>query len=495
MPIRIHNTLTGKKEPLETVEPGRVKMYSCGPTVYDYFHVGNARAFVVPDVIKRYLRDRGYQVLHVQNVTDVDDKIIQRAQEAGLDVDEVVDRYTRAYLEDLLRLGCEIPTVLPRARDHVSQMIELIRTLQSKELAYEGGGDVFYPVERFRGYGKLSHQSVAQLEAGARVEANPHKRNPADFVLWKAAKPGEPRWDSPWGPGRPGWHLECSVMSMAYLGERFDIHTGGADLIFPHHENEIAQSEGAVGHPVVTTWVHNGYINVDGEKMSKSLGNFWLFRDAADRWGAPVVRAMLLAKHYRTPIDFTEEALDAQARGMERLYRTAAELRRLVGPESSAVSEGAPGRDGSGGPAERELERVLEEKEAAFHEAMEDDFNTALAMGRLFELAREANRYVSELGAAEVRGARLQLVRRTYSLLLRLAGVLGFRLDEPLREERGGAGRVELLVELLLELRQQARSEGRYANADQIRERLNAMGIQVEDTREGARWSLVEERK
>lgn len=487
MPIRIYNTLTGKTEPLETVEPGRVKIYSCGPTVYDYFHVGNARAFVVPDVLKRYLRARGYQVLHVQNITDVDDKIIQKAQALGVDVDEVVERYTRAYLEDLLRLGCEMPTVLPRARDHVPQMIDLIRTLHEKGLAYASGGDVYYAVARFPGYGKLSGQSVEQLVAGARVEANPNKRHPADFVLWKGAKPGEPSWESPWGPGRPGWHLECSAMSMAYLGERFDIHTGGADLVFPHHENEIAQSEGAVGHPVVTTWVHNGYINVDGEKMSKSLGNFWLFRDAADRWGAPVVRALLLSKHYRTPIDFTEEALEAQARGMERLYRTAAELRRVAGDAEEPGSDGAA----AAGEGDRRFEEVLMATESAFHEAMEDDLNTAVALGRLFDLAREANRYLAESEAVAEQGARRPLLGRAYRLLVQLGGVLGFRLDEPLRDADPGAERLGPVVELLLELRQALRDERRYDLADRVRDRLGELGIQVEDTREGARWSLT----
>lgn len=485
MPIQIYNTLTGKKEPLETVEPGRVKIYSCGPTVYDYFHVGNARAFVVPDVIKRYLRDRGYQVLHVQNITDVDDKIIQRANNLGVPVDEVVERYTRAYLEDLLRLGCEMPTVLPRARDHVGPMIELIRVLFDKGLAYASGGDVYFAVDRFPGYGRLSRQDVSQLEAGARVETSALKRNQADFVLWKAAKPGEPWWESPWGPGRPGWHLECSVMSMTYLGERFDIHTGGADLIFPHHENEIAQSEAAVGHQVVSYWVHNGYINVDGEKMSKSLGNFWLFRDAADRWGAPVVRALLLSKHYRTPIDFTEEALDAQARGLERLYRTVADLGRRLEP-GSARPEPAAVPPGS---AEAELERMLEEKEAAFHEAMEDDFNTAVALGRLFELAREVNRYLTEAEPAPDE-VRQPLLRRAHRLLVRLGGILGFRLDEPLRETEARGEAVAPLVELVLELRQAARSERRFDVADRIRDRLKELGIQVEDTREGVRWSL-----
>ncbi len=485
MPIQIYNTLTGKKEPLETVEPGRVKMYSCGPTVYDYFHVGNARAFVVPDVIKRYLRDRGYQVLHVQNVTDIDDKIIQRAQSLGVSVDEVVDRYTRAYLEDLLRLGCEMPTVLPRARDHVGPMIDLIRVLFDNGLAYAAGGDVYFSVERFPRYGQLSRQEVSQLEAGARVEASAHKRHPADFVLWKAAKPGEPWWESPWGRGRPGWHLECSAMSMAYLGERFDIHTGGADLIFPHHENEIAQSEGAVGHPVVTYWVHNGYINVDGEKMSKSLGNFWLFRDVADRWGAPVVRALLLSKHYRTPIDFTEEALEAQARGLERLYRTVGDLARRLHPDAPQLSSEAA----AAGPAEQALERVLQEKEAAFHEAMEDDFNTAMALARLFELAREVNRYLTEAEPAPQPGPQPTL-HRAYRLLIRLGGILGLRLDEPLHSRADDGELLVPLVDLILEVRQQVRSERRFDLADQIRDRLKALGIQVEDTREGAWWIL-----
>jgi cysteinyl-tRNA synthetase len=307
MTLLVYNTLSNQKELFRPIEYGKVKLYSCGPTVYDYFHIGNARAFIVPDVIRRYLTYLGYSVHYVQNITDIDDKIIARAHEQGVDTSEIADRYLEAFFEDVAALGIDKADAYPRATEHVEDIIKLIELLEEKGYTYEAEGSVYYDVSKFEKYGCLSNQNLEQLQSGARIEVDERKRNPADFVLWKASKAGEPSWDSPWGPGRPGWHIECSAMSMKYLGDTFDIHCGGVDLVFPHHENEIAQSEAATGKQFVKYWLHNGYINIDGEKMSKSLGNFLTIREALQHYSPSVIRFFLISKHYRSPINFAQK--------------------------------------------------------------------------------------------------------------------------------------------------------------------------------------------
>ena len=379
MSLRLYNTLTRQQEAFEPLDGKTVRMYSCGPTVYDYIHLGNARAFVVPDVLKRYLKASGYDVIHVQNITDIEDKIIGRAQEEGVSFRVIVDRYAQAYFEDLEALGCQKPDHNPKASEHIDDMIALIERLIERDLAYVSGGDVFFAVHKFPNYGRLSRQSLDDLIAGARVEVGEEKRHPADFALWKAAKEGEPYWESPWGRGRPGWHIECSAMSMHYLGQPFDIHTGGADLVFPHHENEIAQSEGATGKPFARFWIHNGYINVDGEKMAKSRGNFFTLRDILKSYPAPVVRLFLLSKHYRSPIEFNQEVMESTQRGYERLTEAVAALRRRVAGEY--VTEDRPETDDE---AAAEVYAFVDRQREQFHQGMDDDLNTPVALAALY---------------------------------------------------------------------------------------------------------------
>ncbi|MGB0090124.1 MAG: cysteine--tRNA ligase, partial [Planifilum fulgidum] len=377
MSIQLYNTLTRKKEPLRTVEPGKVKIYVCGPTVYNYIHIGNARVFVFFDVVRRYLKYRGYAVTYVQNLTDVDDKLIKASKETGRPVPEIAETYIRAFFEDMDSLGVERADVHPRATEHIPEMIEAIRTLIDKGYAYERNGDVYFRAMAKEGYGKLSHQSLEELKAGARVEVNEQKENPLDFALWKRAKPGEISWESPWGRGRPGWHIECSVMSRKYLGDTFDIHAGGTDLTFPHHENEIAQSEALTGKPFALQWMHNGYINLGNEKMSKSLGNIVLVKDLRREFSPRTIRHFLLSAHYRNPIQFTRETMEQMERGIERIDTAWTNLRHRM----KASMEG---------PASPETTKALDELTRAFEGAMDDDFNTAGAIGVLFDAVRLA---------------------------------------------------------------------------------------------------------
>lgn len=487
MSLQLYNTMSGKKEPFEPYTPGEVRMYTCGPTVYDYIHLGNARAFVVPDVIKRYLQWRGYKVTHVQNITDIEDKIIAKASQEGVPFQTVVDRFTEAYLEDIARLNCQTPSVLPKASEHIEGIIDMIEELIERGHAYAVGANVFFAVESLPEYGALSGQSLDALVAGARVEVDEGKRHPADFALWKAVKPGEPAWDSPWGAGRPGWHIECSVMSTHYLGQPFDIHTGGADLIFPHHENEIAQSEAATGKKFVRYWVHNGYINVDGEKMAKSRGNFFTVRELFKKYAPQVVRLFLVSKHYRSPIEFNEEVMEATQRGYDRLVDAAELLRELVPEEYVGELKESL--------ADEEANRLVRASQEAIDEfvrGMDDDINTAVALAAVYDLTRQVNAAAHQARAGTTEDM-LKALGHALHTLETLTGVLGLELvrDEK-AQEQPAMELVRGLVELAVDLRTAARKERAFDKADAIRDRLTELGIILEDTPQGTRWKLTD---
>ena len=457
----IYNTMTRKKELFVPLQEGKVSMYACGPTVYNFFHIGNARPFIVFDTLRRYLEYRGYQVTFVQNFTDIDDKMIRRANEEGITVKELGDRFIKEYYADADALGVKRATVNPRATEHIQDIIDLVQTLIDKGHAYPTpNGDVYFSVRSWPGYGKLSGQNIDDLENGARVDPTEEKQDPLDFALWKGQKPGEPAWPSPWGMGRPGWHIECSAMSMSILGKSFDIHGGGQDLIFPHHENEIAQSEAATGKPFAHYWMHNGFINVDNQKMSKSLGNFFTVRDIAKEYDLDVVRLFMLSVQYRNPINFSRDLIQQAAVALQRL-RTA--LDRLK--EAPISSEPAPD--------EQAFLDTLEGYRARFNEAMDDDLNTADALGVLFDLARAANTFVS---VPRTKAA----VDATSALYTELMDVLGLL-------PRQAAEEFPADVLALLEERQAARKNRNYARADEIREQLKGLGYAIEDSRQGAK--------
>ncbi|MGQ9703833.1 MAG: cysteine--tRNA ligase [Actinomycetota bacterium] len=499
MSLKVYNTMTRRKEDFVPREEGKVSMYVCGPTVYNYIHVGNGRAYLVFDVIRRYLMHKGYQVFCVQNFTDVDDKIIARAREEGKTPEEVARFYEQAFLEDMRALGVLPPEVTPRATETIPRMLEMIQGLVDKGYAYAVDGDVFFSVERFPSYGKLSGRTLEEMRAGERVEVDERKRHPMDFALWKSAKPGEPAWDSPWGKGRPGWHIECSAMSLHYLGMGFDIHGGGQDLIFPHHENEIAQSEAYTGQePFVRYWIHNGFVNIREEKMSKSLGNIILVREILRKYPADVVRMLTLQTHYRSPIDFGPEALEEARRAYERLENCLFALNSFLAKPPSRV---APVRT----QREVELSDSFFEYERRFEEAMDDDFNTARAMGVIFELVKDLNAYLAEQEKYPTPASPI-ITGLGRDLLLKLCRVLGLfqpaeEAEECLpvkgeREEKSpGLPTPEELIELLLEVRALARRKREFETADLIRSRLAEMGIRVDDLREGQRWKFVGKRE
>lgn len=457
--LQIHNSLTRQKAPFQPIESGKVRMYVCGMTVYDYCHLGHARVLVVFDVVYRYLRALGYDVTYIRNITDIDDKIIRRANENGEPFQALTERFIAAMREDAEALGVLAPTDEPRATAHIGEILSMVQTLIEKDLAYVAdNGDVYYAVSRFPDYGKLSGKDPADLRAGARVEIGESKRDPLDFALWKSAKPGEPAWDSPWGSGRPGWHIECSAMSTGCLGNHFDIHGGGADLQFPHHENEIAQSEGATGEPFVNVWMHNGFVRVNEEKMSKSLGNFFTVREILRLYRPEEVRYFILTSHYRSPLNYDDSALQQARAALTRLYTA---LRGL--PEAE--------------PAAGEALR------ARFQSAMDDDFNTPEALAVLFELAREINRLRAD-GSADQAAAHGALLRE-------LGAVLGLLQDDPEVYLRGGAGAdgpSDAEIESMIEQRRAARANKNWAEADRVREALTAAGIVLEDGPQGTSW-------
>jgi cysteinyl-tRNA synthetase len=457
-------------------------MYVCGVTPYGPVHIGHARCYVVYDVIRRYLEHVGYTVLHVQNFTDIDDKIIAAANEEGIPAEALAERYIRDYFRDMDALGVKRAHLYPKVTQHIPEIIEVVRGLVERGMAYEVDGDVYLSVRKVPGYGKLSGRQLDELLAGARVEVDERKEDPLDFALWKAAKPGEPSWESPWGPGRPGWHIECTVMSRQYLGDGFEIHGGGADLIFPHHENEIAQAEAYTGgRDFVRYWLHNGYVNVRGEKMSKSLRNFWEVNEVLKRYDPDVLRLYLISVHYRHTIEFEPEHLDDAARGYERL---------LIALQNADARLRTPWYHGEEGGVEVAVE-LREEAQAAhrrFHEAMQDDFNTAQALAALYDLVTVLNRATD---AAQFRPALalLQAIQQGRDTLLGLGRVLGLfqRYGVAAAEE----DLTEPLVELLIEVRQKARAAKDWAMADAIRDRLKQWGIALEDTPEGTRWRRV----
>ncbi|APG24772.1 MULTISPECIES: cysteine--tRNA ligase [Syntrophotalea] len=480
MSLRVYNTMSGRKEVFEPLQPGKVGMYVCGVTVYDYCHIGHARANVVFDVIYRYLQFIGYDVTYVRNYTDVDDKIIKRANERGITSDDLAGEFIQAFDEDMARLGLADPTVQPKATHHIDHIIALVQRLIERGIAYESGGDVYFSVENFPSYLKLSKRNMDEMRSGARIAPGEQKRNPMDFALWKAAKPGEPAWESPWGPGRPGWHIECSAMAMEYLGESFDIHGGGKDLVFPHHENEIAQSEGATGKPFVKYWLHNGFVNVNQEKMSKSLGNFFTIRDILKSYDPEVLRFFILTAHYRSPIDFSDQNLQEARLGLSRFYEALQVALEVLdaSPASDSVSEAG---------------KTLE---AAFREAMDDDFNTAAAIGHLFEAVRTINRLVTEKGFRKNR-EKLAEVRALYETLLKLGGVLGIFASDPaiwLRQMNlallTATGYSEADMEEFIRQRQVARKNKDFTRADEIRDELAAKGIQLLDGPQGTTWKV-----
>jgi len=497
MTIHVYNTMTRTKQPLSPRRAGKVDIYVCGVTPYAQTHIGHARPSVVWDVIRRYLRHRGYEVRLVQNFTDVEDKIIAAAAGRGMEALELAEEYSQQYLKDMDALGVQRADHYPRASAHMDDIIEMVQRLVDKGHAYAVDGDVYYEVSRFRGYGKLSGRTLEQLRAGARIEVDERKRDPADFALWKAAKPGEPSWSSPWGLGRPGWHIECSAMSLRLLGNGFEFHGGGTELIFPHHENEIAQSEAYTGEaPFCQCWVHHGMINLKEEKMSKSLGNIISIGELLERWPAEAFRVFLLTSHYRKPVEFSDQALDDAVRGQQRLQGALESLAEFV-DRHQADDTGGDGDQGTAeeaGPADaaeeaaRRLRGAADEARERFRAAMDDDFNTGRALAALFDLARKGNAFVA--GAHEGPAAAAA-AREAMDALDELGrGVLGV-LRPTGAGNRDAAGRlVPHLVELLLEVRQQARAGRDFATADAIRDRLALLGVVVEDTPQGARWRL-----
>jgi cysteinyl-tRNA synthetase len=480
--LQLANTLTRRKEPFVPRDEGRVGIYLCGPTVYGETHIGNLRNVVVFDVLRRHLVASGYEVLYVRNITDVDDKIIAAAGHDPLRAFVVAERWTRLYDEVTAALGALPPDIAPRASGHIPEMLALIARLVDNGLAYQAGGDVFFSVGKWPDYGKLSGRDLAELRAGARVDVNPDKRDPLDFVLWKGAKPGEPSWDSPWGPGRPGWHIECSAMSTKYLGAGFDIHGGGEDLIFPHHENEIAQFEGATGEPFARYWLHNAFLEVRGEKMAKSVGNVVGARELLGRYRGVVLRYALLGAHYRSPLEFSEEAIADAAASYERLATFAVNAARALQPSGEGPAA-PPAPAGAGGA------RLTVVEEGAWRErfvaALDDDLNVPAALAVLFDLVADTNPLIgkAERGDAAAAGK----LRERLALFSELAGRLGFTplLDLPDRAA------FPAVLDLVLDLRERARAVRDFAAADMIRDRLAEVGIRVEDRVGGPRWHLA----
>jgi cysteinyl-tRNA synthetase len=492
MSLKLYNTLTRRKEEFRPLVPGKVGMYVCGITAYDVCHIGHARSAVVFDVITRYFRYAGYDVTYVKNFTDVDDKIIERANREKTTIGDVSERFIARHNEDMAALGVEPPTVTPKATEHIDGMIRLVRTLEEKGLAYAMDGDVYYSVEGFRGYGKLSGRNLEDMLAGARVDVNERKRNPLDFALWKASKEGEPSWESPWGPGRPGWHIECSVMSQHFLGETFDIHGGGEDLIFPHHENEIAQSEGAYGKPFADYWLHNGFVRVNAEKMSKSLGNFFTIEEMLKRYAPEVLRFFMLQSHYRSPVDFSEESLAEARQGMDRCYSTLKALRDALKAGEDAAAAATSELSGK----EKDLAEILDRLPERFSEAMNDDFNTARALGYVFEVIRHLNGYLLDKGF-RVTPASMAVLRQARETLGGIGQVFGLFLVDPevyLREDREREAAKRGLdvaeIERLIAGRREARENKDWYRADEIRKELADRQVVLMDGPSGTTWSI-----
>lgn len=465
MALQIYNTLTRMKETFVAQEPGKVKIYVCGPTVYDYIHIGNARPMIFFDVVRAYFENQGNDVNYVVNFTDVDDKMIRKAEQTGTTVPEVADKFINAYYEDLDGLGIPRATLNPRVTDNMESIIEFIQELIDRDFAYENGGDVFYRTRKFDGYGKLSQQNLDELQFGIRIEVDKRKENPEDFVLWKAAKPGEIYWSSPWGDGRPGWHIECSAMARRYLGDTLDIHGGGQDLQFPHHECEVAQSEALTGKPLANYWMHNGYIRINNEKMSKSLGNGVLVKELREQYTKEAIRYFMLSTHYRNPLNYSDEVMEQAQNSVERLANAAANIEHrlstAIGSKDDNVSQEVADK----------ISAVLVE----FHQKMQDDFNTPDAITAMFQWASEANQLLKE---ASIPAADLHEVLRAFNEMNGVLRIVNTGTDELLDEE----------IEALIAERIEARKNKNWARADEIRDKLADEGIVLEDTAQGMRW-------
>jgi cysteinyl-tRNA synthetase len=459
--MKLYNTLTRKKEEFIPLKPGEVTMYSCGPTVYNYFHIGNARPFIVFDVLRRFMEYIGYKVKFIQNFTDIDDKMIKKANEEGKTVFEIADFYIKEYYKDARGLGIKDATIAPRATENIDAIIGMVQKLIDKGYAYEVDGDVYFRALKFEDYGKLSGRNIEELEAGARISVDERKENPLDFALWKAQKPGEPAWDSPWGKGRPGWHIECSAMANRFLGDTIDIHSGGQDLIFPHHENEIAQSEAAHGKPFARYWLHNGFININNEKMSKSKGNFFTVRDIVKQYDYEVIRFFMLSAHYSSPINFSDELLEQAQSALKRIYECRDNLVFYLSNANDHFDEDLYGKM-----------VVYRQK---FIDAMKDDLNTADALGVIFELIREINTHVTA-----VSGTGKKTIEKLLDLLKELTGVLGIMTKEHQVQ-------VDEKVQALIEERQNARKNRDFKRADEIRDQLKEMGYELQDTPQGVK--------
>ena len=485
MTIRTHNTLTGKKEVLQPIEPGHVKLYVCGITSYDYCHIGHARSSLAFDMIVKYLKYRDYKVTFVRNFTDIDDKIIARASEQNTSSEELANRFIQEFHTDMDKLGIDRPDIEPKATEHIGEMITMIDELINKGKAYESGGDVYYIVDAFPEYGKLSKRNLDDMRAGARISVNEQKKHPMDFVLWKASKPGEPKWESPWGPGRPGWHIECSAMSKKYLGDTFDIHGGGQDLIFPHHENEIAQSEGVNCKPFAKSWIHHGFVTIRDEKMSKSLGNFLTIRDILDNYHPEILRFFIFSTQYRNPLDFSEAAMQDATTGLMRLYECVA----LV----DKIDESNTGENSETVFTPKDLNK-LDSLEERFQQAMDNDFNTAQAQGVFFDTIKTINKVRTRLSASPL-STDVAKLKETIVTLRRLAAIMGL-----LKEDANTfltAKKQEMLsncdidadtIEALIAERKQCRVDKNWSRSDEIRDELLAQNIELKDGADGTTW-------
>ncbi len=468
--IQLYNTLSFKKEEFKPLEPGKVKMYACGPTVYNFFHVGNARCFTVFDMLRRYFEYRGYEVTFVQNFIDIDDKVIRRANEEGITYSDIASRYIKEYFTDAEGLGVKHATVHPLATDNIDMILDIVKTLVEKGYAYPANGDVYFRTRKFKDYGKLSGIAIEDLDSGARIDVSEQKEDPLDFALWKAAKPGEPAWQSPWGEGRPGWHIECSAMVRRYLGETIDIHCGGQDLIFPHHENEIAQSECCTGAPFARYWMHNGYINVDNQKMSKSLNNFFTVREIAEKYGYLPIRHFLLSSHYRSPINFSKDIIEQSVAAVDRILSCADALEFYV-----KNAEGDTLREG-----EDALVKEFEACKTAMIEAMDDDLNTGNGIACLYDLIRKLNQAMN--GATPASRAAIEAGKALFDEITELFGFVREKKDD---------GEFIKEIEAAIEARKVAKKEKNYAEADRIRAALAEKGVILEDTPQGTKYKIV----
>jgi len=486
MSLKIYNTLTGRKETFNPLNDGKVGMYVCGVTAYDFSHIGHARAAVVFDVIFRYLKYKGFEVTYVRNYTDVDDKIINKANDEGVDTRTIAERYIREYDHDMQALKVEMPTFTPRATEHIPEMIRLIEKLIKNGYGYEFQGDVFYEVGKFKSYGKLSGKNIEQLQSGARVEVDDRKKDPLDFALWKASKPGEPAWDSPWGKGRPGWHIECSAMSQHFLGETFDIHGGGADLIFPHHENEIAQSEGATGKTFVRYWIHNGFVNINQEKMSKSLGNIFTIREILEHYHPEAIRIFLLSHHHRSPVDFSDQSLKEAQMSLDRFYLLLKDLKEMKNRKIQSSS-----------PFEKEIYNRVKYLKEMFEKAMDDDFNTASALGVLHQVTRDFNKTIADVKKGNREVPSSALCQEALKKFTTMGNILGILTCDPVayfeQKKQEGMKRITISEEEILryiEERRAARERKDWKKADRIREELFNQGVLLEDTPQGTIWKV-----